>query len=317
MNENAQPVTMQSDAGPPPRVSVCMSVYNAQRYLAAAVESVLAQTHRDFELICVNDGSTDRSLAMLQCYAMREPRMRVVTRGHAGVVRTANDAIRMARGEYIARFDADDVSVPHRLATQVAYLDAHPQIIGVSNAVVATDPYGSPCGQYTPPADHADIDASLMRGSVSVFPIQSSMIRRAAYWRVGGFRPLDPMDDVDLMLRLAETGQLANIEEPLCYYRRHFKSLCMTYYAEIRDRIEGVVHEAYERRGLAGRPTLAEIRPDLGENATRAQTLRAWACHAIHHSNRGVALRHALAAMWREPFSVLSWKVLAWSATVR
>src|SRR5207253_385711 len=93
-----------------PTVSVLLPVYNGARYLRPAVESILAQTFADFELIAVDDGSTDRSLAMLQEYARRDPRVHVITRPNTGIAGALNDGLAAARGEFLARMDADDIS---------------------------------------------------------------------------------------------------------------------------------------------------------------------------------------------------------------
>src|SRR5688500_15704659 len=97
-----------------PTVSVLMAVYNGGAYLAEAVESILGQTLADFELIAVDDGSTDDSPAILKRFAERDPRVRVVTKANAGLPRALNDGLALARGEFIARMDGDDVAYPHR-----------------------------------------------------------------------------------------------------------------------------------------------------------------------------------------------------------
>src|SRR5438045_3930995 len=108
-----------------PTVSVLMPVYNGARYLAEAVESILAQTYRDFEFVIVDDGSTDRSPAMLDEYARRDSRVRIVRRGNTGIVGALNDAIADSKAPLIARMDADDVSLPDRLEKQVGYMREH------------------------------------------------------------------------------------------------------------------------------------------------------------------------------------------------
>ncbi len=101
-----------------PLISVVMPVYNARQYLAEAVESILAQTFGDFEFVCVDDGSTDDSLAILNDFAKRDPRVKIVSRPNTGVWKALNDGIEVSRGQLIARMDADDVSLPQRFAFQ-------------------------------------------------------------------------------------------------------------------------------------------------------------------------------------------------------
>src|SRR5258706_14041022 len=120
---------VKTDMSSSPAVSVVMPVYNGERYLASAIDSILAQTFTDFELIAVDDGSTDSSLPMLKRYAERDPRVRVISRPNTGIVGALSDAIAAARAPLIARMDADDLSLPLRFERQVAYLSGHPQCV--------------------------------------------------------------------------------------------------------------------------------------------------------------------------------------------
>lgn len=303
---------------PAPRVSVCMAVFNAQRYVAEAIDCILAQTMQDFELICLDDGSSDRSLRVLREYSQRDERIRVITRKNAGVVVTTNELNTLARGSYTARMDADDWCEPTRLQKQADFLDANPNVVAVSSALARTDPYGMICHISDPPPDHATIDAALIQGRLDVFCHGASMMRREAFMAIGGLRPLEPMDDLDLFLRLAEVGDLANLTEPLYRYRRHLESLCIRRYEAMCDRLLQVVHDAYDRRGLTEpKPTLSQIRPDLTPRQSAASMIRGWACHAVAQGRRGLAMRHAWDALRREPFSGVSWKVLRWAVTCR
>ncbi len=109
-------------------VTVIMPVYNAEKYLAEAIESILGQTYRDFEFIITNDGSTDNSLEIIKEYAMKDQRIRVVSRENKGLVYTLNEQIGMANGKYIARMDADDVSGKERIYKQVNYMENNQDI---------------------------------------------------------------------------------------------------------------------------------------------------------------------------------------------
>src|SRR6476661_6105481 len=128
---------MESRMTPP--VSVLMPVYNAGRYVAEAVESILGQTYADFEFLIVDDGSTDRSRAILERYAARDPRIRLVSRPNTGYAAALNELLGLARGELVARMDADDVALPERLLRQVNYLRAHPEVVCVGTAVHLID----------------------------------------------------------------------------------------------------------------------------------------------------------------------------------
>lgn len=298
-----------------PRVSVLMPVYNADRFLSEALGSVLVQTFGAFELVCVDDGSTDDSLAILRRYAERDTRVRVISRPNTGICGALNDGLNACRGEYVARMDADDLCAPHRLAMQADYLDAHPDCIAVGSWVRRIDPYGSPAGSQEPPLDHDTIDAQLLRGDASAMVHATLMLRRDALLAIGAWdRRFDWVEDLDLFLRLTEAGRVANLPHHLYSYRRHVESVCATKNDVMYPRLAEVLREAYRRRGIDGEPDLAALRPDLSvTRPTVAQMYRDWACHAIHAGNDAIARRHAMAALRREPLNPRSWKVLYWS----
>ena len=111
-----------------PRVSVLMPAYNVEKYVGEAIESVLNQTFTDFEFIIINDGSTDNTAKIIADYAKKDKRIRFVNhRKNQGLIAVLNEGLDLCRGEYIARMDSDDISLPERFAKQIAYLDAHPE----------------------------------------------------------------------------------------------------------------------------------------------------------------------------------------------
>ena len=121
-----------------PVVSVVFRAFNCERYIGQAIESVLAQTFQDFEIVVVDDASTDGTEAILQAYAQRDERIRVVrNETNQGPVRTMNIGLQHAQGEFVAVHDGDDVSLPHRLETQVNFLRANPQIALIGGERIA------------------------------------------------------------------------------------------------------------------------------------------------------------------------------------
>ena len=119
-----------------PKVSVLMSVYNGERYLSESVESILDQTYSDFEFIIVDDASEDGTWQMLTTYVGRDSRIVLIrNKENIGLTRSLNKGLALARGKYIARQDADDVSVPERLAKQVAFLERHPSVVLLGTAI--------------------------------------------------------------------------------------------------------------------------------------------------------------------------------------
>lgn len=209
-----------------PKVTVLLPVYNSARFLGDALDSILAQTWVDFEILAIDDGSTDESLAILQ--ACQDPRLRIIEHPHnRGLIASLNEGIAEAGGQYIARMDADDRMTPERLAEQVAFLEAEPEVAVVGTFVEFINVDGEVTGSWntdraTP--DEASISAMLPRTNCLAHP--SVMIRRSA---LGGLRydPRQPgAEDWDLWLRMRARGlRIAKLPKVLLQYRVHAGSI--------------------------------------------------------------------------------------------
>ncbi len=300
---------------PTPRVSVLMPVFNAAMYLREAVDSIANQTFCDFELIAIDDGSTDDSLKVLRSIAQHESRLHILSRANTGIVGALNDGLAAARGPLVARMDADDTCDATRFAKQIAYLDTHADCIAVGTGCTRTDPTGSPAGEQTPPTKHEAIDAALLRADGGALIHATLMMRTDALRDIGGWRPgYDWVEDLDLFLRLTERGRVANLREPLYAYRRHVESVCFRNYELMCERLKAVMLEAYARRGLP-MPDVDAMRPELAPKQSAAKHYRVWACHAIHQNKPTLARRHAWRAVRHEPIHPRSWRVLYWAMT--
>ena len=168
-----------------PRVSVLLPVWNGEAFLEPAIESMLRQTLSSFELIVIDDGSTDASAAMAGKFACGDDRVRVMRRAHEGLSAALNAGIAAARGEYIARMDADDINVPDRLQKQVAYLDAHPACVAVGAWIDVVDEAGLPLGVKTFSERHEQISAALLLG-ISPIAHPTVVMRRDVLRAAGG-----------------------------------------------------------------------------------------------------------------------------------
>ncbi|HEX8912731.1 MAG TPA: glycosyltransferase, partial [Humisphaera sp.] len=231
-----------------PAVSVMMPVYNAARYVAAAMRGVLRQTFADLELVVVDDGSTDRSLAVARRVAATDRRVRVETGPNRGVVGARNACLALARAPLLAVNDADDVSVPDRLARQVAYLRANPACVAVGGRMRFVDPDGAPLGEHFRYTDHDRIDAFHLSEARSGVGHSAALMRADAVRAVGGYREgFGPAEDFDLWLRLAEVGRLANLTARVVDYRLHERSLTATQAARQRAAAARAVAEARAR----------------------------------------------------------------------
>ena len=199
-----------------PRVSVLMGVRDGAAHVREAVDSILAQTLADLELIVLDDGSTDGTVAILS--AVRDPRVRVERRPPEGLTRALNHALGRARAPLVARLDADDVARPERLARQVAFLARHPDVGVVGSGADEVDAAGRLVRTVTPPPDDAMIRRALIRANQFVH--STIVARRALLERVGGYDAGMPVaQDYDLWLRLAPLTRFANVPEALVMRR--------------------------------------------------------------------------------------------------
>jgi glycosyltransferase involved in cell wall biosynthesis len=209
-------------------VSVVMTVYNGARFLAEAVESVLGQTMRELELIVVDDGSTDSSPSILRAFAGRDPRLRLVTVEHGGVPKAANAGIGAARYELIARTDADDRMLPHRLERQLAFLNARPGLAVACGYCYFIDAAGKRIGVSARPFDLERGKRELRPSLFVEFPNSTALFRKSAFFAVGGYRNLAYAEDRDLWGRLATEGYTVDCQaEYLAEFRLHGGCLTM------------------------------------------------------------------------------------------
>ena len=287
-------------------VSVIVPVYNAARFLAEAIESLLAQTLANFEIIAVNDGSTDGSKRLLDCAAAADPRIRVLSRPNTGIVSALNDGLAEARGEFIARMDADDVSLPKRLAEQVAYLREHPECVAVGTDVLYTDPEGCPLIRHHPAEDHERIVAQLVAGNGGAIVHPSIMCRRSTIEELGGYRVrYQWIEDLDLYLRLSERGQLANLPEVYLHYRQHLQSVNSV----CRDRSELLMKLVNPRRSALGlAPLVCDPVATLHYRAPDFR--RHWAYDAARGGNWISARKNAKKAFMGNPFDRRNWRCI-------
>ena len=300
-----------SDNSNKPAASVIFPVYNAGEYLDSAIESILSQTFKNFELLLLNDGSTDDSLSRLEYYAGQDSRCKVFTSINRGLVGTLNEGIRLAAGDILFRMDQDDISLPDRFEKQMRYLAEHPECVLVGSRVLLIDPDGMPIMEMGDRMKHEDIDEGLSWGGAFIFHPAVAM-RKSAVQQIGGYRAeYEYADDLDLFLRMAEVGRLANLPDVLVRYRQHTSSMS---YAG-RDRqfksILAATADARRRRNQD-----ADVVPDGMWSAKAAVSTisdvhRKWAWWALASGNLATARKYALKALLKNPFNFENIKVCA------
>lgn len=216
-----------------PEVSIVMAVRNGLPYLAQSVDSILDQTLRDFEFIIINDASTDATQQVIESYA--DPRIRLVNLAqNIGQTASLNQGLRLATAPYIARQDADDVSKPERLATQLDFLRNHPDHLLVGTAADLIDSRSRVTSVSAMPATDAEIRASFADHN-NAFYHGSVMFRQTVLDSVGLYREgFRTSQDYDYWLRISEHGKVANLPAPLYQYRLHEGQMTFTSYYRMK-----------------------------------------------------------------------------------
>lgn len=199
-----------------PKVSVVMSIYNSAQYLRETIDSVLAQTFTDYEFIIWNDGSTDESESIIRSY--NDSRIRYFYHENTGLGTALNLACQEARGEYLARIDADDVCIPNRFEKQVAFLEKHKNVIVVSSDAWFINENGNIIDRYFN-YTYSYIIRGLITNGISVIVHPAVMYRSSAYLKTTGYSQGKNFQDLILWTNMIELGDFYNIPEPLIKYR--------------------------------------------------------------------------------------------------
>jgi hypothetical protein len=294
-----------------------MGVYNGAATLCETLDSILAQTESDFELIVVDDGSTDASPWILAEYAAREPRLRILTQANAGLTRALITGCAAARGTYVARHDAGDLSDPRRFAMQKQLLDADPTVVFVSCATQYSGPELEPIWVAHPttaalsPANIIDLtgvkpltDGPTHHGSV--------MFRRDTYERAGGYRAAFYYgQDHDLWHRLAMLGRFQTIDQALYTARLTADSISSSARHE-QEQISALSRRALEARlrGEPEEPMLAAASA-IGRVRSHRWCRQARGLYfigeALRRNRDPRSRRYLLAAAVRCPFLAQAW----------
>ncbi|HEY8750259.1 MAG TPA: glycosyltransferase [Tepidisphaeraceae bacterium] len=289
-----------------PGISVVIGAFNAQRFLTAAIDSLLAQTFEDFELIVVDDGSQDRTFQILNEFQARDPRVRPLRIPHGGIVDAANTGLKAARSDLIARADADDLNFPNRLQKQFDYLESHPEVVAVGSRMEVIEPYGSPLRITDHKLTHEEIEAEFLRGVGWALPQPTAMLRKSIALKVGGYRHNYPYsEDFDLFLRMAEAGRLANLPDVLVQYRLHPGSSNWNHHRIQMSNKTKLLSEAYARRGST-MPTGMNFHS--GWDQPISERYIHWLWSALKNNDVRGARKHAWSALKSAPLSTSAWR---------
>jgi glycosyltransferase involved in cell wall biosynthesis len=287
-------------------VSVLMPVHSGEKYLSAAVESILGQTYADFEFLALDDGSTDSTLDILRAYAARDPRLRVISRENKGVAASLNELLDQARGEFVARMDADDIALPQRFSRQVQFLRDNLDVVCVGGSAEVIDEQGRFLTTLSYPRSDQEIQERNLSGDASICH-PSAMMRRDALVRIEGYDgDFFPAEDLDLWLRLGEIGKLANLDEVVLRYRFHSMSVSGRGSIEQLAFARAACERAWQRRGTLQEFKASPWRP--GSPYEHLLTCGWWAWHSGQRRTAGI---YALRALREYPTRRGGWVLLA------
>ena len=229
-----------------PKVTVLMSIYNGEKYLNEAIDSILRQTFKDFEFLIINDGSADKTGEILKSY--NDPRIKIINNDkNIGLTKSLNKGLKIAKGEYIARQDADDISMPERLKEEVAFLEINKDyaVVGTFVKILNENTRITRC--WDRPTNDIEIRELLRKDNCIVHG--SAMIRGICLHDVGFYdKSMVRSQDYDLWLKLSEMYFLANIPKYLYIRREHSEIIGLKYREEQLKYVEIAKLNAIERQ---------------------------------------------------------------------
>ncbi|MDP7421250.1 MAG: glycosyltransferase [bacterium] len=300
------------------RLTVLMSVFNGENYVSKAIDSIRCQTWRDFEFIIINDCSTDGTAEILQAYT--DPRIRILENTeNIGLTRSLNRGLAEAEGEYIARMDADDISLPERLEKQVAFLNRNENVGLVGSNFFRIDEKGNILHAVKQWASNEEIKNRLLKSNK--FAHGSVMFRKACIDTVGPYRlAFVSSQDYDLWLRISECFDVANITEFLYKWRLEIGSISVARRSG-QDRLAALAKELAGERKRHGQDRLQiadergnhlslEDQPEDHRAATGADIVQGynyWARKLLVNRNFGYCFRMLLKSLGRKPFYSQTW----------
>ncbi len=295
-----------------PRVSVALAVYNSEHFIRAALESLQHQTFTDFEIVIGDDGSTDRSLAIVQQIAATDSRLVVIAAEHQGIAKTRNLIFTYCRGEYIAVMDADDIALKDRLIRQVDFLDSHPDVVCVGGTYQLMDEAGRLFkNRFDLPLDNQSIQEQLLKGLGGMHH-PCLMFHRSAFDQIGLYNETMVAGiDIDLCLRLGEMGQLANVAEPVLRYRIHPGSITTRKRDQQMQQVRLACERAWQRRGIQGQFEADGDFRATTEARSQHRFMLKYGWWAFKDGQRYTSLLFALKAIALWPWNFKGWKLAA------
>ena len=291
---------------PKPKISILMPIYNAERYIEDALQSILGQHYTDWDCILVDDGSTDGTVPKIKLLITGHKNIKLIEKEQSGIVDALNVGLEHCTGIWVARMDADDIAHPERLGKQLDFLEKNEACIACGTNALMIDPAGYRIRPVNPPLAHEDIVQALMQGRGTSIIHPSLMIKREVLNTLNGYRKeYERVEDLDLYLRAKDMGVLANLDEVLLQYRQHPSSSNIVHKKVQRDLRKRLIEE----RGL---PMPTHLLEPLGEESlntvdTTQRCYVDWAYKSVIGGLPGSALHFMLKAIRLKPWSAFVW----------
>ncbi|MBD3282362.1 MAG: glycosyltransferase, partial [Candidatus Portnoybacteria bacterium] len=291
-----------------PKVSIIMSVYNGERYLRDAIESILNQSFKDFEFIIINDGSRDSSKKIVQSY--KDPRIVFIeNKKNIGLTKSLNKGIKLARGEYVARMDADDISAYNRIEKQVNFLDKNKDYCLVGTTFYYIDENNKVIFKKIVPLTNKEIKKGLVKKNC--FAHGSVMIRKKILEKVKGYREeIKYSQDYDLFIRIAKKCKVRNLKDVLYKWRMHKESISMRKHKAQKDYVK-LINKKKPLEESEKEESKKEIESRMANNYKKygLEFLR----KAIKESDKNkyyIAREHFKKSLKMKSKSLISWSLL-------
>jgi len=225
-----------------PKLSVILPVYNSEKYVGQAIESILNQTYTDYEFIIIDDGSKDASLSVVESF--KDPRIRVFGKSNSGLADTLNYGINRSEGEVIARMDNDDIALPDRLLIQMRSFSKETAVLG--GQVDLLDSNGTISKGPRFPTGHEDILERLLCGKSSIIH-STVLINKELALKAGCYDDRSSAEDLDLWLRISKMGKLENVQNIVLHLRKHDQS--MTVLMHEKHILDHIIAILYYKKG--------------------------------------------------------------------
>jgi len=286
-----------------PQISVVMPAYNSELYIDEAVNSILKQTFADFELIIINDGSTDSTFEKIEKWKRKDSRVKVVHQENIGRSLSRNKGLDMAQADYVAFADADDISTPKRLELTYNYLKKNPDVCAVSGIFDRICMRGVFLYKALVVFEHKDIEMKLLNDIGDQFHQSCSMVRKEIAIKVGGYNPAHILgDDVGFFLKMARAGKLHNLNATLLRYRLHPTSIVAKANKEMIVNVKEKLRPEWEERGLKF-PNDFSHWLETAEKKSPEQDLLRWGWNALQRNERKIARVYAKELFFSNPLN--------------